>query len=166
MVHRAVGVVVFGSSESWLAPNESSTSSMPRRSMRKHNAMAIAQKELIQSLKNLDPSTYFQVVFFDLKTHAMKSPPGREKLLRANPSNLHQAESFIKGILPEAGTDRFLAVSEALKFEPDAIFLLTDADEPEISAKELWDIQREQAESGHSCRRVWHRSRFKSRFVF
>jgi len=111
-------------------------------SMRHHRAMEIAKDELLRSLKGLEPLAQFQVVFFDLKAHTMNQPNPREKLLRANPSNLHLAELFIKGIQPDAGTDRFSALSLALSYDPDTIFLLTDADEPEMSAKELWDLKR------------------------
>ena len=111
-------------------------------SMRKHKAMETARDELLQSLKGLEPSAQFQVVFFDLNTHIMNQGNERSKLVRATASNLRLAELFIKGIQPDAGTDRFLAVTHAMSFEPDVIFLLTDADEPEMSAKDLSDIQR------------------------
>ena len=111
-------------------------------SMRKNRAMEIARSELSLSLKGLEPSAQFQIVFFDVKTHSMSRPGEKAGLLRATSANLRLAKHFIKGIQPEAGTDRFAAVKHAMSFDPDVIFLLTDADEPEISAKELWEIRR------------------------
>ena len=111
-------------------------------SMRKNRAMEIARSELSLSLKGLEPSAQFQIVFFDVKTHSMSRPGEKAGLLRATSANLRLADHFIKGIQPEAGTDRFAAVKHAMSFDPDVIFLLTDADEPEISAKELWEIRK------------------------
>ena len=110
-------------------------------SMRKHNAMNIAREELSQSLKGLEPAAQFQIVFFDLKTHMMNSSRERAKLLKATSINIRQAELFMRGIQPDAGTDRFSAVMLALSFKPDVVFLLTDADDPAISPQELWDIR-------------------------
>ena len=111
-------------------------------SMRKHNAMEIARQELSSSLTGLDPTAHFQIIFFDMKTHAMNRTGERAGLLRATSNNLRLAGQFIKGIQPEAGTDRFLAVTHALSFDPDVIFLLTDVDDPEMSPSDLWEIQR------------------------
>jgi hypothetical protein len=111
-------------------------------SMRQHKAMEIARAELLRSLRGLESTAHFQIVFFDLKTHPMNKPGERPHLLRANASNVRLAEHFVKGIQPDAGTDRFLAVTNALSFDPDVIFLLTDADDPEMSAKELFEILR------------------------
>lgn len=110
-------------------------------SMKKHNAMNIAREELFQSLKGMAATDQFQVIFFDAQPHVMAGQQGT-KLLSANPRNLLQAERFAKGILPESGTDRFAAISLALGFKPEVIFLLTDADDPKLSAQQLDDIRR------------------------
>lgn len=111
-------------------------------SMRKHNAMEIARTELLQSLKGLEQTAQFQVIFFDAQPHVMAGHRGGTKLMLANPRNLVQAEHFAKGIQPESGTNRFAALTIALAFKPDVIFLLTDADEPKLTRQELFDLRR------------------------
>ncbi len=111
-------------------------------SMRRHKAMDIARAELWRSLNQLESTAHFQIVFFDLKTHVINRPGERSRLLRATPANLRVAEHFMKGIQPDAGTDRLAAVTQAFSFDPDVIYLLTDADDPEMSAQDLWEIRR------------------------
>lgn len=112
-------------------------------SMRNNRAMEIARNELIASLRALEPSAEFQIIFFDVKSYSMNRAGEKPTLLKATSTNLRLAEKFIKGIQPEAGTDRFAAVKLAISFKPDVIFLLTDADEPEMTTKELFQIRRE-----------------------
>ena len=111
-------------------------------SMRKHNAIGLARQELLESLRSLESTAYFQIVFFDVTPHAMNRAKDRRGLLQATSSNVRLAEHFMKGIQPDAGTDRFAALKQAFSFEPDAIFLLTDADEPILSDRELKEIVR------------------------
>ena len=111
-------------------------------SMRKQNAIGLARQELLESLRSLESTAYFQIVFFDVTPHAMNRAKDRRGLLQATSSNLRLAEHFMKGIQPDAGTDRFAALKQAFSFEPDAIFLLTDADEPVLSERELKEIVR------------------------
>lgn len=111
-------------------------------SMRQYDAIGLARRELSESLRTLELSSQFQVIFFDVKTHAMYRADNRLGLLQATTKNLNLAERFMKGIQPNSGTDRFAALKLALSFEPDAIFLLTDADEPVMSDRELRDLHR------------------------
>ena len=111
-------------------------------SMRKNRAMEIARNELLASLRALEPSAEFQIIFFDVEPRSMHLAGEKSGLLKATSRNLRLAENFIKGIQPEAGTDRFAAVKLAMSFKPDVVFLLTDADETEINAKQLFEIRR------------------------
>ncbi len=111
-------------------------------SMRRHNAMEIARRELWDSLQELPPTAQFQLVFFNLTNHTMNQPGTRPKLLTATSSNLRKAKQFSAGIQPDSGTDRLAAMTCALSLEPDVIYLLTDADDPELSSKDLWEIRR------------------------
>lgn len=111
-------------------------------SMRKHDAIGLARRELSESLRTLEPKAYFQIVFFDVTPHAMNRAKDRRGMLQATSHNLRIAEHFMKGIQPDSGTDRFAALKQAFSFEPDVIFLLTDADEPVMSERELKEIAR------------------------
>jgi ABC-type Fe3+-hydroxamate transport system substrate-binding protein len=59
------------------------------------------------------------------------------QLLFADDNGLRQAESFVGSITAAGGTDHVQALELALRLQPDVIFLLTDADEPPLSAREL-----------------------------
>lgn len=111
-------------------------------SMREHGAMQTAKKELWQSLQQLSAPVKFQLVFFNLKSQSITRRGERPQMLSANEANLRMAQQFLKGIQPDSGTDRFGALSFALSLGPDVVFLLTDSDTPELSAKELSDIRR------------------------
>ncbi len=111
-------------------------------SMHEHRAMQVARDELWESLQELTESATFQVVFFNLKQHALSRRGERPKMLAATASNLRLAKQFLNGIQPDSGTDRLTALTHALSFDPDVIFLLTDADAPEFTPKDLADIRR------------------------
>ena len=111
-------------------------------SMLQHNAMNVARQNLTSSLSELTTGSQFQIVFFNIANHSMTRDGEKPKLLPATSVNLNLAKRFLTGIQPESGTDRYGAVSYAMGLQPDIIFLLTDADAPEMSAKELFEIQR------------------------
>lgn len=111
-------------------------------SMRNHNAMELARQELWASLQGLTQTSQFQIVFFNLTTFTLSLPNERLRLLPATSQNLRQAKQFLTGIQPDSGTDRFAAISQALRLDPEVVYLLTDADDPVLSAKDLSEIQR------------------------
>ncbi len=111
-------------------------------SMHEHRAMQTARQELWLSLQELSAAVKFQVVFFNLKQHAITRRGERPQMLAATETNLRLAQQFLNGIQPDSGTDRFGALISALSLDPDVVFLLTDSDAPELSAKELADIRR------------------------
>ena len=110
--------------------------------MRKNRANLIAEDELLQSLAAMHSSMQFQILFFDIRTIQITKPGTKPGLLPATSANLNLARRFIKGIQPEAGTDRAKALKQALALRPDVIFLLTDVDEPELSGQDLRELQR------------------------
>ncbi|MEI8017861.1 MAG: hypothetical protein WCH39_06650 [Schlesneria sp.] len=111
-------------------------------SMRQHDAMQFARQKLWDSLQDLTPTSQFQVIFFNVTNHAMNRPGERTRLLPATSINLRLARQFLTGIQPDSGTNRMGALSLAFSYDPDVIYLLTDADAPELSAKDLWDLKR------------------------
>ena len=112
-------------------------------SMRQHDAMQLARQKLWDSLQELTPTSQFQVIFFNLTNHTMNRPGERTRLLPATSVNLRLAKQFLTGIQPDSGTNRMGAMTLALSFDPDVIYLLTDADAPEMSAKDLWELKRD-----------------------
>lgn len=111
-------------------------------SMHQYRAMQVARDELWESLQELSESVTFQVIFFNQKQQALNRRGERPKLLAATASNLRLAKQFLSSIQPDSGTDRLAALTHALSFDPDVIFLLTDADAPELTPKDLADLRR------------------------
>lgn len=106
-------------------------------SMLQNRAMELARNELWLSLQELAPPTKFQVVFFNLEQQALARPGEKPQLLLASPTNLRLAAQFLAEVQTDSGTDRLRALSYALKLEPEALFLLTDADAPVMTAPDL-----------------------------
>jgi hypothetical protein len=46
------------------------------------------------------------------------------------------AEAFLQGALVDGGTNHIAAIQSALDFAPETIILLTDGDEPALSARD------------------------------
>lgn len=111
-------------------------------SMRHHNAIELARENLWNSLQGLPPESQFQVIFFNLTVHTMSRPGTKVKLFPATEENLRLARQWITGIQPDSGTDRLAALKQGLSFDPDVIYLLTDADDPVMTPKQLLEIQR------------------------
>jgi VWA domain-containing protein len=101
-------------------------------------ALAAAKRELLASLSHLKPVQQFQIIFYNEKPKIM--PPG--PLLFADDNGRRQAESFVGGITAAGGTDHVQALELAIRLQPDVIFLLTDADEPPLSTRDLKAIHQ------------------------
>ena len=99
------------------------------------------REELWNSLQDLKPTSQFQILF-DLTCHPFHEKGATPRLIAATSQNLRKAKAFMAGIQPESGTDRLLAIKQAISLDPDILFLLTDVDAPELSAEDLWTIQR------------------------
>lgn len=101
-------------------------------------ALAAAKRELLASAGRLEEVHQFQIVFYN-ETARMMQPP---KMVFGGQNGLRQAESFVTGVTASGGTDHVQALKLALRMNPDVVFFLTDADEPQLSPNELKDIQR------------------------
>jgi hypothetical protein len=100
--------------------------------------LAAAKRELLASLSKLGPSQQFQIIFYNEKPRLMPTP----QLSFADENGRAQAESFVNSITAAGGTDHLQALKLALRFQPDVIYFLTDADEPPLSDKQLGEIRR------------------------
>jgi Ca-activated chloride channel family protein len=111
-------------------------------SMMNHNAIRVAKAELMASLQSLDATQQFQIIFYNTSAQSMTQRSDPEKLYWATDINRTIARQFISGIQPDGGTSHVPAIKKALKFNPEVLFFLTDADEPQLSAAEMDEIHK------------------------
>jgi hypothetical protein len=100
-------------------------------SMKKDNAFAAAKAELVRSLSLLKPKQRFYISFFGGEIERLKLSSRDEELypVYATPENLQKALLWIDRVrVQEKGLPPNLALSEAIKMDPDGIFLLFDGD--------------------------------------
>jgi Ca-activated chloride channel family protein len=94
-------------------------------SMDHKGAIEVAKKELLRGLETLNAENKFQIVFYNSKTLTL-SDDGQ--LLTATKKNLDRAKRFVESIHADGGTDHNAALLAALRFRPEVVFFLTDAD--------------------------------------
>lgn len=104
---------------------------------------AAAKAELMWSLESLDSDQQFQVIFYSEHPLIMRLPgQAPQRLYWTSDINRTLARQFIAVQRPDAGTDHMNALRAALEIAPDAIFFLTDADDPALTARDLDEIRR------------------------
>jgi hypothetical protein len=103
--------------------------------------LAAAKRQLIESLQSLDAVHQFHIIFFNHRLRLFDVTGGGRRVAFASDRNKKLASNFVGGITADGGTDRFMALKQALAFRPDVIFFLTDADDP-MSASEMADVER------------------------
>lgn len=95
-----------------------------------------AKQQLLESLKSLGSNHQFQIIFYNDTTTVFNPDPGPPEMMFADDRTKRQAETFIRGMVADRGTDHLNALRLALSLGPDVIFLLTDA-EGGFTAREL-----------------------------
>jgi hypothetical protein len=103
--------------------------------------LAAAKRQPIESLRSLQSVHQFHIIFFNTQTHSFDIAGGGRRIAFATDRNKQLAANFVGGITADGGTDRLTALREAIRFGPDVIFFLTDADDA-MSASELAEISR------------------------
>ncbi len=104
-----------------------------------------AKAELLTSLDSLGSNHQFQIIFYNQKP-SIFNPSGRpNRLAFATEQNKRNAAKFVSGVTATGGTNHVDALTMAIALHPDVIFFLTDADEPVLSAGQLFDIHRRAA---------------------
>ncbi len=109
-------------------------------SMGEFGRLTAAKKQLIESLTALESIHQFQIIFFNGRTTTPDLSGGQNRIAFATEQNKRLAERFVQGVLPDGGTDRYVALRNALAFNPDVVFFLTDSDDP-MSIAELQRIE-------------------------
>ncbi|TWT90926.1 hypothetical protein Mal64_13250 [Pseudobythopirellula maris] len=89
-----------------------------------------AQNELIRSLGPLESIHQFQIIFFNQSQSVFDLSGGQKRVAFATDPNKQLAADFVSGVTASGGTDRYEALTLALRMRPDALFFLTDADDP------------------------------------
>src|SRR5690606_28779554 len=103
----------------------------------------VAKAELLASLRSLDATQQFQVIFYNQTPRPMRlKGAARAELYWASNINQTLASQDIAGVTPSGGTSHVPALKLALEMSPEVIFFLTDADEPRLSAADLNDLKR------------------------
>ncbi len=103
--------------------------------------LAAAKRQLIESLASLDSVHQFHIIFFNTKIQSLDVTGGGRRIAFATDRNKQLAANFVGGVTADGGTDRLTGLREAIRFAPDVIFFLTDADDP-MAPSELAEIAR------------------------
>lgn len=104
--------------------------------------LAAAKRELTASLEDLSENNQFQIIFYNEDPNVFRVGVGRPQLVWANEVGTSAAKRFVRGIQAAGSTRHLEPLRMALGMNPDVIFFLTDADEPQLSSVELRKIQR------------------------
>lgn len=97
--------------------------------------LSSAKEELWKSIQSLSDELAFQIIFYNHFPIVFGSNGSTPELFSAVEQNKAAAKAFIDEIEGDGTTDHILALKEALKLNPDVIFLLTDGeykDDPKL----------------------------------
>ncbi|MEX0792677.1 MAG: hypothetical protein WD045_06045 [Pirellulaceae bacterium] len=113
-------------------------------SMNSHGGrpLAAAKLELINSLRDLNETQQFSVIFYNEHPHILSSGDGRPKLAFADKQGLELVEREVRGMIAFGGTQHLDPLLLALDMQPDVIFFLTDADSQQLFPSELEQVRR------------------------
>ncbi len=104
--------------------------------------MAASRAELLKSLESLESIHQFQIVFYNDSTSIFNPFPSRPPhLMLGTDENKELAAQFVRNIVPAGSTWHREALLTALGMQPDVIFFLTDAAEPQLTPGELAQIR-------------------------
>jgi len=104
--------------------------------------LAVAKRELIASLYALESRHQFQIIFYNEHPLAMALFRGpAAQMAPADERTKRLAEQFVHGIFADGPTRHLPALEMALQMQPDVIFFLTDANEPQMTPDELLRIR-------------------------
>lgn len=101
-----------------------------------------AKMELTESLNDLDSVHQFQIIFYNERPQIFEREPGKAELVWGDTEGKALAREFVARIKATGGTEHLAAIRLALNMQPDVVFFLTDADEPQLTFNELQRIQR------------------------
>src|SRR6185437_11251575 len=97
-------------------------------SMGVNNTLGMACQELLASLRQLPPTTRFQVVTYNTSAECLVINR-RIDLLPAEPAIIAQVASFLDALTATGKTDHANALRRGLQLHPDVLYFVTDADD-------------------------------------
>lgn len=111
-------------------------------SMGFYSQLRVAKAELMASLQSLDSTQQFQVIFYNGGMTELQLRGQPPSLWWGTDINRTLAYNFIRSVTPDGGTQHMAAILKAISYRPEHIFLLTDAEQPILSASDLSKIKR------------------------
>ena len=108
-------------------------------------ALRAAKTQLIASLKSLEKTHQFQIIFYNEQPWRFNPTGHPGKIFFATEQNKALAIKFIGSITAYGATKHYEALLMAIAVQPDVIFFLTDADEPRLGPGDLAKIKRRAA---------------------
>lgn len=123
-----------------------------------------ACRELVTSIKSLDPDQSFCVFFFDSVPHVMfNQRPAELELIKATPHNVTRVRRWMASVSLGNDTLPFAAVRHAISMQPDAVFLLSDGEFHDATLAYFCAAHPSREDAASSNRVVVHTIGFKSR---
>lgn len=105
--------------------------------------LAAAKDELLASIDALGETRQFHVIFYNERLMVFAPQGHRGRPVFADDDAKRAVRRFVEGVGAEGGTRHYEAIAAALKLAPDAIFVLTDADEhDDLTADECTRLSR------------------------
>jgi hypothetical protein len=105
-------------------------------------SLRVVKTEFSASLKSLDTVHQFQIISYNERPTVFNPSGSPGRLAFATEKNKERAIRFVESIKADGGTEHKDALKAAIRLKPDAIFFLTDADDPKLSPAQLEEIQR------------------------
>lgn len=110
-------------------------------SMDEYGAFRAAKSELLTSIQRLTEVQQFQVIFYNQAPLTLVTREARFKMFFGTDAQRQQVSEQIRAISPDGGTRHLEALQEALKYNPDVIFMLTDGATPALTKADLDSIK-------------------------
>ena len=76
--------------------------------------LSAAKRQLVESMQSLGNGQQFHIIFFNTKTQALAGDDGPNRNVFATDRNKQLAANFVGGITADGGTDRMVALEEAI----------------------------------------------------
>ncbi len=102
--------------------------------------LASAKAELLASLEHLAPAHQFQIIFYNSQPRVFNPTGVVGRLVYSTEGNKYLARKFVGSITADGATRHEEALEMALRMQPDVLFFLTDADQPQLSPQQLAEI--------------------------
>ena len=105
--------------------------------------LAAAKRELLRSIDDLGEVQQFSIIFYNDRLHVFSPTGGRIRQEFATEDNRRAAGRFVAAVRATGGTRHAEALAAAFRLDPDAVFLLTDADaKDDLTAAEVERLAR------------------------